>query len=351
MTGSHPGRVFLLSSGETSPSGGQIFERAVRQLADPPRIAILETPAGFELNSPLVAGRVVDFLRRRLQNYSPEIDLIPARKRNTAFSPDNAELIQPLLSANLIYAGAGSPTYAVRQLHDSLAWQTMIARHRLGATLVLASAATTAIGAHALPVYEIYKAGEDLHWRPGLDLFGAFGLDLVFIPHWNNAEGGADLDTSRCFMGETRFAELLALLPAHITVVGIDEHTALMMDFETAQAEVIGHGTVTVLQSDRAQQFGARQTFPLATLGSLRQPEFASGIPAQVWEEVLATQPRASDITPTIPDDVLALATQRQAARARREWVTADELRQRIAALGWKVLDTPDGTHLEPMPR
>src|SRR3990172_13298947 len=109
----HPGPVVLLSSGETSPSGGQVFETVVRRLAIPPRVAILETPAGFELNSALVAGRVADFLRRRLQNYSPEIAVIPARKRHTSFSPDNAELIQPLLSANLIYAGAGSPTYAV----------------------------------------------------------------------------------------------------------------------------------------------------------------------------------------------------------------------------------------------
>lgn len=150
-------------------------------------------------------------------------------------------------------------------------------------------------------------------------------------------------------MGETRFAELLALLPAHITVVGIDEHTALLMDFETAQAEVMGHGTVTVLQSPRVQQFGGRQSFPLATLGPWRRPEPASGIPVQVWAEVLAAQSQTPDTKPAIPGEVLALMDQRQAARARREWVTADELRQRIAALGWSVSDTPDGSHLEPM--
>ena len=85
--------------------------------------------------------------------------------------------------------GPGSPTYAVRQLADSLAWHRLIARHRVGATLALASAAVIAISALALPVYEIYKAGQDLHWQPGLDLFGAYGLKLVFVPHWNNAEG------------------------------------------------------------------------------------------------------------------------------------------------------------------
>jgi hypothetical protein len=90
-----------------------------------------------------------------------------------------------------------------------------------------ASAAVVAVSAFALPVYEIYKAGHDLGWQPGLDLFGPYGLKLVFVPHWNNAEGGAELDTSRCFMGRSRFETLRAMLPPDVTVGGFDEHTAL----------------------------------------------------------------------------------------------------------------------------
>ena len=77
-----PGLVVLLGSGETSSIGGQVFESVVRQLPAAPRIAVLETPAGFELNSAVVAGRVADFLSQRLQNYRPELSIIPARKRN-----------------------------------------------------------------------------------------------------------------------------------------------------------------------------------------------------------------------------------------------------------------------------
>lgn len=50
----------------------------------------------------------------------------------------------------------------------------------------------------------------------------------------------------------------------------------------------------------------------------------------------------------TPPDDVLALLQQRQLARARQDWASADLLRQRIIALGWQVLDTPQGPRLEP---
>ena len=95
--------------------------------------------------------------------------------------------------ADMIFLGPGSPTYAAAQLRGSLAWQRLLARHRRGASVVTASAATLAIGRYVLPVYEIYKVGADLHWQEGLDLLGPYGLSLACIPHWNNAEGGGSI--------------------------------------------------------------------------------------------------------------------------------------------------------------
>lgn len=348
MPETRPGLAVLFGSGETSPSGGRIFEAVVRRLPGGPRVAILETPAGFELNSAQVAGRVADFLRQRLHNYRPEIAVIPARKRATPFSPDDPALLQPMLGANLIFLGPGSPTYAVRQLEGSRAWHTVVARHRLGAAIVLASAATIAAGAHALPVYEIYKVGEELGWRTGLDFFGPYGFSPVFIPHWNNAEGGAELDTSRCFMGLARFAQLLALLPPDMAVVGIDEHSALVIDLEAGLCQVMGLGGVTVLKSGQEQHFAHGESFSLTALGPFRRPQSALEIPSAVREEVLAAQAQA-EIRPQAPAEVLALVEARQAARARRDWATADVLRQRIATLGWRLLDTPEGPRLEPV--
>jgi hypothetical protein len=179
-----PGKIAFLGSGETSLAGGRIFETLAHLLPEVPRVAVLETPAGFELNSASVAGRVADFLRMRLKNYSPRVDVIPARKRGTAFSPEDPEILKPLLDANLIFMGPGSPTYAVRQLKDTLAWDVIRARHRLGATLVFASAATISVGAWILPVYEIYKVGQDVHSLPGLDLFSnGSGYQPLFRRH------------------------------------------------------------------------------------------------------------------------------------------------------------------------
>ena len=94
--------------------------------------------------------------------------------------------------------GPGSPSYAVRHLTGTYAWDMIQARHRLGACLTFASSAAIAIGETAVPIYEIYKVGEDPHWIPGLDLLGPFGLRVACVTHWNNTEGGANLDTSRC---------------------------------------------------------------------------------------------------------------------------------------------------------
>ena len=110
------------------------------------RLKVLETPAGFELNSGQVSGRVADFIRVRLQNYRPDVQVVPARKRGTAYSPDLPEVAGGLLSGDLIFMGPGSPSYTVRQLKDSLAWDYLQARHRLGSALVFASAASIAVG-------------------------------------------------------------------------------------------------------------------------------------------------------------------------------------------------------------
>jgi len=338
------GQIAFLGSGETSLAGGRIFETLARSLSQPLKITILETPAGFELNSDQVAGRVAEFLKNRLQNYRPQIDVIPARKRGTDFSPDDPEILKPLLAADMIFMGPGSPTYAIRQLQDSLAWNIVRARHRLGATLVFASAATISVGAWALPVYEIFKVGEDVHSVPGLNLFADFGLTLSFIPHWNNAEGGVDLDTSRCFVGLDRFNEWCNSLPTDNTTLGLDEHTGIIIDFQTGECQVGGVSSVSLVRECNPEIYATGASFPLTELGKIHIPEpLDAGIPAEVWEMVTAANEPEDD---TPPEEVQALADQRQKARDEQNWAESDRLRDEIVAQGWTVQDTADGAKL-----
>jgi cyanophycinase-like exopeptidase len=370
------GTIVIFGSGETSPSGRKAFDRLLRRLPKGAKIALLETPAGFELNSAQVIGRVGEFIGDKLQNYAPQTEVVRARRRGTPLSPDTEEIIAPLYQAEVIFMGPGSPSYAVRQLKGSLAWQALLASHRLGAAVVFASAAAAAVSQFSLPVYEIYKVGEELHWKEGLDFFGVYGLKLVIIPHWNNNDGGAELDTSRCFMGAPRFAALMEMLPEETTVVGVDEKTALLIDPASCICRVIGQGGVTLLHSGPAHrgaalpespaaqavhEIAARrgghahyykngQIFFLGRIGALQDREGGEGLPAAVWERALAArslrnlEAQRADLP---SQEVQDLVEERQEARQRKDWAAADRLRQQIAALGWQVQDTPDGAALK----
>jgi hypothetical protein len=337
------GKIAFLGSGETSLAGGRIFESLVRDQQGPLRIALMETPAGFELNSTQVVGRVGEFMASRLQNYRPLIDIVPARKKGSRYDPNDPEIVKPLLYANMIFMGPGSPTYAIRQLKATLAWDVIRARHRLGATLIFASAATISVGAHALPVYEVYKVGQDMYVVDGLNFFADFGLHLSFIPHWNNADGGVDLDTSRCFVGMERFAEWCGQVPIENTTIGLDEHTGIILDLESGTCEVSGVSSVSLVRECIPEMHPAGSTFDLKELGDIQIPQpIEKDIPAHVWDMVCNAPP----LEEVPPDDIIALAEKRQQARTNKQWDESDRLRTEIASRGWMVQDSKDGYKL-----
>lgn len=341
----------LLGSGETMPSSGKTHEFVAKRLPENGRIAILETPAGFEPNAAMVAGKIKTFLEKRLQNYGLTIQQVPARKKGTEFSPDNPEILEPIYSADEILLGPGSPTYCARQLQDSLALAIIKARQRLGATLFLSSSAVLAFSAQTMPVYEIYKVGEDLHWKTGLNFTGDYGLPLIVIPHWNNSDGGSELDTSHCYLGTERFERLRQMLAPGYKIVGIDEHTSLILDFAAGQCHVKGNGGVTLLDGDEEQFFDHRTSFSLERLGNLQLPPAGAGIAAEVWQTAVQRQQekQTPDASKAPSGKAEALLAARTEARAAKEWAKADALRDELEALGWQVHDTPDGPYLEPL--
>jgi hypothetical protein len=341
-----PGPIALFGSGETAPSGQKIFDFLFKLMPDSPRVSIIETPAGFELNSEQVAGNVAQFIQKHLQNYKPDIKLIPARKKNTAFSPDDPDISLPVLESEMIFMGPGSPTYAVNQLKDSLVWEYLLVRHRQGAGLALSSATTVAISAAALPVYEIYKVGEDLHWKDGLNFFLPYQLPLVFIPHWNNQDGGKDLDTSRCYMGKSRFDELMNRLPQDQIIIGIDEHTGLIFDFKSECLHVIGLGTVTILRDGAEEVICTGCSIDLSDLGEFDLCDPLDGISEVSWQKGLDIQTVKGETEKPSPD-LVQLAERRESARLDKDWGTADKLRIEIEDQGWIIQDNPDGYSLQ----
>lgn len=339
----HPGPILLFGSGETLASSGKAYEYLAKIIGAPLMISILETPAGFQLNSEKVARNVGDFLAKRLQNYQPKIEIIPARHKNTNFSPNDEQLLKPMLKSNWIFMGPGSPSYTIQHLENSRAYHYLHEMHLNGCAVCLASAAVLAVSTHTLPVYEIFKVGQDPHWINGLNFLSEFGLNLTFMPHWNNHDGGKELDTSRCFMGVERFEKMKSLLPKSTTIVGIDEQTALLMDFDQdASSRVFGKGTVTLLHGSKKETYSNGEVFSMKSLGNFHLPQNKRtiGIRHMIRQARMEKEPPP-------PLKVQKLVKLRDAARARDNWEEADQLRKLILAEGWQVTDKPDGTELK----
>jgi len=149
-------------------------------------------------------------------------------------------------------------------------------------------------------------------------------------------------------MGRTRFEQLAGMLPPGVTITGIDEHTALVLDLVAGNGQVMGRGGVSVLRGGEETRFKHGRKLPLSELGPFHQPRGQVELPAGVQELARTAQPPvppAAALCP--PPEVVLLAEQRDTARTLQDWAAADALRRQIAALGWRVLDTQAGPQLE----
>ena len=260
-TSDKQGKLALFGSGETSPTGRKVHEILVKDKTAPISISLLETPAGFEVNPHNWYKKLATMLETGLQNYKPQITVIDALSKDGPHSTNTPESLQPMLTADYIHTGAGSPTYAAKHLTGTLVMKYMSDLIEKNTSLSFASAAAIAIGKYVLPVYEIYKAGDELHWHTGANFFAKWGMPISIIPHFNNEEGGADIDTSFCYMGKVRFEKLIALLPTETVILGIDEQTACIFDFYASEITVSGIGSATVIKDGKQQVYQSGDTF------------------------------------------------------------------------------------------
>lgn len=373
-----PGWLTLIGSGETAPGMARVHRSLLARLSEPARPAFIDTPAGFELGLPAIHARFREFFRIRL-GLSLQIASLPGGEEE----PEQlARALAVVSGANYLLAGPGSPSYAVRRWRTSPLYAALVERWLAGAQLVFSSSAAIAISRHTLPVYEIYKVGQDLHWIEGLDLLGRFGFELAIVTHWDNAEGGTH-DTRACFMGMERFERLRALLPPTAVVLGIDEHTACTLDLERGTAHVMGRGGVTILRADDSHHHPAGQTFPLDELSAAPQqsgapqptrpadlPEasrsltqasilvangnlagglrLAAGSAPVDLAAVLLQAVQALEQTADSPDTseplIDLLIEVRAQLRDAGLWQLADRVRERLRELGIMLRDTALGT-------
>jgi hypothetical protein len=246
------GVLAIMGSGETAPAMAKVHRALFERLGpDAGPAVIVDTPYGFQENADDLSRRIVAYFvdsvghDATVATYrSSEVDELVA---STA--------VARLREAGYAMAGPGSPSYALRHWVGGPIPDALEAVVAAGGVLTMASAAALTLGTVTVPVYEIYKVGADPAWLDGLDLLGrTTGLRAAVVPHYDNAEGG-NHDTRFCYLGERRLRVLEELLPAGSFVLGVDGHTALVLDLERRTASVAGLGAVTVRVSGRSAVF------------------------------------------------------------------------------------------------
>jgi hypothetical protein len=243
--------------------------RQLLKRLDEVRAVNLDTAYGFQENVPQMTKKLLDYFQTSLH-----VAFAPLHFTSYEHSSELERTIfkQQVSAASYVFAGPGSPSYAMAQwrplgLADDLE-QVLLS----GGTLCFSSAATATVGIFCPPIYEIYKVGTAPYWLDGLNLVASFGLNCVVIPHYDNQEGG-NYDTSRCYLGERRLSLLEEMLPEGVATLGVDEHSALILDLENDTLQVLGksHGYWRLNGDMKVLANGT--TLALDELRSLAAPE------------------------------------------------------------------------------
>jgi len=247
----------IIGSGETSPTMVAVHRNLVSRLGlNNPQAIVLATPYAFQENAADVSARAQRYFAdsvglqvRIAAGTSPHADPGMAPPLTGEDEEDEGRQAADIRTADWVFAGPGSPSYALAHWRAGPVAAGLRDRVLAGhGVTVLASAAAATVGRFTVPVYEIYKAGGAPRWLPGLDLLGTFGLNVALIPHYDNAEGGR-YDTRHCYLGMRRLAAMERELPADAAVLGVDEHTAVLIDLRAEDIEIRGRGGVTVRRS------------------------------------------------------------------------------------------------------
>jgi cysteinyl-tRNA synthetase len=91
--------------------------------------------------------------------------------------------------------------------------------------------------------------------------------------------------------------------------------------------------------------------FDFVTACNKAQPSVAGATAALAtfarFEDVLAVFGDEPAVASDAPAELLALLEQRKAAKANKDWALADQIRDQVAAAGWKIVDGAGGARLE----
>jgi hypothetical protein len=259
--GAAPRLLAVMGSGETSPTMTATHRELFGRLGEQVTAVLLETPYAFQENKAEISAKAKRYFGDSVGR--PVEVLRDLGAGADALAAETA--LARLRAARWAFAGPGSPSYALDRWRGTQVPSALAELLQRGGCTVFASAAACTIGTRTLPVYEIYKCGQPPSWLEGLDLVAAAGLRVAVIPHFDNAEGGTH-DTRYCYLGERRLRQLEDQLADDTAILGVDEHTAAVLDLDAQLLTVSGRGGVTLRRRGRQWTWPSGTTVDLDEL-------------------------------------------------------------------------------------
>ena len=224
MTVNQPGALALVGSGEYLPEA-QLLEKELL------RLGISRGKSNTYVQIPTAAGKEgddrLDFWRQRGADQGArigcEVKYLPVLSREDAH---NAQWIEEIKSAGLIYFSGGDPVHLAEVFADTPMWEAIVSAWREGASLAGCSAGAMAFCGKIIGIRRS-------HISPGLNLLP----EIEVIPHYDK------------FLGwlPDRVTAAIMRKDAGTALVGIDENTALVL---TDNWRKYGRGNIHILRGD-----------------------------------------------------------------------------------------------------
>jgi cyanophycinase len=224
MTNNQPGALALVGSGEYLPEAQSLETELLR-------LGISRGKSNTYIQIPTAAGKEgedrLDFWRQRGADQGArigcEVKYLPVLSREDAH---NAQWIEEIKSAGLIYFSGGDPVHLAEVFADTPMWEAIVSVWREGASLAGCSAGAMAFCGKIIGIRRS-------HISPGLNLLP----EIEVIPHYDK------------FLGwlPDRVTAAIMRKDAGTALVGIDENTALVL---TDNWRKYGRGNIHILRGD-----------------------------------------------------------------------------------------------------
>lgn len=230
----HPGAIALVGSGEYTAAMNETDSFLLATIITPtPTVAVIPTASGLEGTMPQQWNeRGVAHFRALGVKVTP----VPLIHRADA---ENPEIVAALQAADFYYFSGGNPEYLIETLRDTSAWAAIQARHQAGAVIAGCSAGAMMLGGATLRVRDVAQ-GQPPRWVPAAGVVP----QVTVLPHF---------DRMASFAGPDLFRQIIASAPAGITLIGVDEDTALVRQHAAGGAlrwTVMGRQAVSVFAAD-----------------------------------------------------------------------------------------------------